>query len=157
MFEIIFGFYLFLFPLLLVATLILPFSYRKIALNLRTAVQVSLIVYSFFLIRQLIGLYQLTKLLKISHREMDFFGGSMVEMLLIIILPFLFLYKKIRKGYLCGLIIWMILLHAQQQQELLFLGGAILLVNDILFYISLLTAIYALLWLLNKSTTSSAI
>lgn len=155
MFEIIYGFYLFFFPVLLVAAQILPFSYRAIILNLRATIQASLILYSFFLIRQLIGLYQLTKLLKMNHSEREFFGTSMVEMFLIIILPFLFLYKKIRKGYLCGLILWLILLHAQLQKELLFLGGGILLVNAILFYISLLTAIYALLWLLKKSTTSS--
>jgi hypothetical protein len=105
--------------------------------------------------RQLIGLYQLTRLLKMNHSERDYFGTSMVEMLLMVLLPFLFLYKKIRSGYIVGLLLWLILLHAQMQKELLFLGAGILLVNAILFYISLITAIYALLWLLNNSTTSS--
>jgi hypothetical protein len=156
MFEIIFGYYLFLFPVLLVAAQAFPFSIRYIAIELRASIQVSLIVYSFFLIRQLIGLYQLTRLLKMNHSERDFFGTSMVEMLLIITLPFLFLYKKVRNGYLLGLILWLILLHAQMQKELLFLGGGIVMVNALFFYISLLTAIYALLWFINQSTTSSA-
>jgi hypothetical protein len=89
-----------------------------------------------------------------NHSEKDYFGTSMIEMLLMMILPFLFLFKKIRDGYLLGLILWLILLYAQLQKELLFLGAGILLVNAILFYISLLTAIYALLWLLKKSNTT---
>jgi hypothetical protein len=92
-----------------------------------------------------------------NQSERDYFGTSFVEMLLIVVLPFLFLYKKIRNGYLVGLLLWMILLHAQMQKELLFLGAGMMLVNAILFYISLLTAIYALLWLLKKSTTSSTL
>jgi hypothetical protein len=90
-----------------------------------------------------------------NHSERDYFGTSMVEMILIATLPFLFLYHKIRNGYLLGTLLWLILLHAQMQKEFLFLGGGILLVNAILFYFSLLTAIYALIWLLNNSTTSS--
>jgi hypothetical protein len=156
MFEIIFGYYLFLFPVLLIASQAMPFALRVIAIELRATIQVSLIVYSFFLIRQLIGLYQITRLLKMNHSERDFFGTSMVEMLLIIVLPFLFLYKKIRNGYVLGLLLWLILLHAQMQKELLFLGGGILMVNAILFYISLLTAIYALIWFINQSATSSS-
>ncbi len=156
MFEIIFGYYLFLFPVLLIAVQLMPFSLRAIAIDLRATIQVSLIFYSFFLMRQLIGLYQLTKLLKMNHSERNFFGTSIVEMLLIIVLPFLFLYKKIRKGFVMGLLLWMILLHAQLQKELLFLGGGILMVNAILFYISLLTTIYAIIWFLNQSTHSSS-
>jgi hypothetical protein len=92
-----------------------------------------------------------------NHSERDYFGTSVVEMLLIVVLPFLFLFEKIRTGYFLGLILWLILLHAQMQKELLFLGGGILLVNAFLFYISLLTSIYALLWLLNNPNTSSAL
>jgi hypothetical protein len=157
MFEIIFGCYLILFPVLLVSAQIFSFSFRETIIDLRATIQFSLIFYAFFLIRQLIGLYQLTRLLKMNQSERDYFGTSFVEMLLIVVLPFLFLYKKIRNGYLVGLLLWMILLHAQMQKELLFLGAGMMLVNAILFYISLLTAIYALLWLLKKSTTSSTL
>jgi hypothetical protein len=157
MFEIIFGYYLFLFPLLLISAQIFPFSYRKKIIDVRATIQCSLMVYSFFLMRQLFGLYQLTRLLKMNHSERDYFGTSVVEMLLIVVLPFLFLFEKIRTGYFLGLILWLILLHAQMQKELLFLGGGILLVNAFLFYISLLTSIYALIWLLNNPNTSSAL
>ena len=157
MFEIIFGYYLFLFPVLLISAQIFPFSYRKKIIDVRATIQCSLMVYSFFLMRQLIGLYQLTRLLKMNHSERDYFGTSMVEMLLIVALPFLFLFKKIREGYFLGLMIWLILLHAQLQKELLFLGAGILFVNAFLFYISLLTSIYAFLWLLKNSNTSSTL
>lgn len=151
MFEIIFGYYLFLFPILLVAALIFPINFRETMINLRAAIQFSLIVYACFLIRQLIGLYQLTKLLKMNHSERDYFGTSMVEMLLMVVLPFLFLYKKVRNSFWVGVLLWLIFFHAQMQKELLFLGAGILMVNAILFYVSLITAIYALLWLLNNS------
>lgn len=154
MFEFIFGSYILLFPVLLIAAQILPFIYKKVVINLRATIQVSLIVYSFFLIRQLIGLYQLTRLFKMNHTEREYFGTSMVEMLLIIILPFLFVNKKIRNGYFVGLILWFVLSYAQMQKGLIFLGGGIFFVNAILFYLSLLTAIYALLWLLKKSATN---
>ena len=98
MFEFIFGSYILLFPVLLIAAQILPFIYKEVVINLRATIQVSLIVYSFFLIRQLIGLYQLTRLFKMNHTEREYFGTSMVKMLLIIILPFLFVNKKIRNG-----------------------------------------------------------
>jgi hypothetical protein len=87
--------------------------------------------------------------------ERDYFGTSTVEMLLMVVLPFLFLIKKIRNGYFLGLLLWLIFLRAQLQKELLFLGGGILLVNAILFYISLLTSIYSLLWLMKNSNTTS--
>ncbi len=154
MFEFIFGSYILLFPVLLIAAQILPFIYKEVVINLRATIQVSLIVYSFFLIRQLIGLYQLTRLFKMNHTEREYFGTSMVEMLLIIILPFLFVNKKIRNGYFVGLILWFVLSYAQMQKGLIFLGGGIFFVNAILFYLSLLTAIYALLWLLKKSATN---
>ena len=154
MFEFIFGSYILLFPELLIAAQILPFIYKEVVINLRATIQVSLIVYSFFLIRQLIGLYQLTRLFKMNHTEREYFGTSMVEMLLIIILPFLFVNKKIRNGYFVGLILWFVLSYAQMQKGLIFLGGGIFFVNAILFYLSLLTAIYALLWLLKKSATN---
>jgi len=154
MFEFIFGSYILLFPVLLIAAQILPFIYKEVVINLRATIQVSLIVYSFFLIRQLIGLYQLTRLFKMNHTEREYFGTSMVKMLLIIILPFLFVNKKIRNGYFVGLILWFVLSYAQMQKGLIFLGGGIFFVNAILFYLSLLTAIYALLWLLKKSATN---
>ena len=154
MFEFIFGSYILLFPVLLIAAQILPFIYKEVVINLRATIQVSLIGYSFFLIRQLIGLYQLTRLFKMNHTEREYFGTSMVEMLLIIILPFLFVNKKIRNGYFVGLILWFVLSYAQMQKGLIFLGGGIFFVNAILFYLSLLTAIYALLWLLKKSATN---
>ncbi len=157
MFEFIFGSYILLFPVLLIAAQILPLIYKEVVIKLRATIQVSLIVYSFFLIRQLIGLYQLTRLFKMNHNEREYLVSSMFEILLIIILPFLFLIKKIRNGYFLGLILWFILSHAQMQKELFFLGGGIFFINAILFYLSLLTAIYALLWLLKKSTTTFTI
>lgn len=155
MFELIFGFYLFLFPLLLFSTRLFPVSYRQILIDCRTTIQCTLMLYSLFLVRQIIGLYQLTRLLKMNHAEKDYFGTSMFEMLLMIVLPFFLLVKKIREGFFMGILLWLLLLHAQMQKEFLFLGAGIFFVNAVLFYLCLLTAIYALIWLLNQPVNSS--
>jgi hypothetical protein len=156
MFEIIFLFYLVLFPVLLISTIVLPLSYRSVIINLRITIQISLIGYSLFLIRQLIGVYQLTKLFGISHNDSSYFDSSMIEIFMIIVLPFLFLNYKIAKGKLLGWILWIILLHAQIKMDFIFLTDGWILINAILFYISLLTAIYALHWILTKFSNFSA-
>lgn len=148
--------YLLFFPLLLMILLLVPLKNRAILLHLRSSIQLSLIVYSFYLFRQVIGLYQLRKLLRMQNNNIDYFGSGLIEMGLILILPFLFLHQRILNSWKLGFVIWVLLLHTLQRQGWMIVVNGWLVVNALLFYISLVSAIYALLWLLKKRTSSSA-
>lgn len=148
--------YLFCFPLLLILLLFIPLKSRVILIRLRSSIQLSLIVYALYLVRQLIGLYQLRKMLKMPDNNIDFWGSGLLEMGLIIVLPFLFLQQRILNSWKLGLVIWLLLLHAVQKQELIFVINGWSILNALLFYISLVSAIYALLWLLKNKHSLSA-
>jgi hypothetical protein len=148
--------YLFFFPLLMILILLGPSSYRPFLLNLRATVQLSLIAYSFYLIRQLIGLYQLRKLFKMPATNLDYFGSGLFEMGLIIVLPFLFLKNSILRTWTVGFAIWLLLVRSITRQGWNLQLDSWWLLSSLLFYISLITGIYALLWLLKKNTAASA-
>lgn len=156
MFAFISSAYLILFPLLLVMVQLSAFSYRKFSLNLRSSIQFSLIFYSLYLVRQLIGLYQFRKMFHMPDASLDYLGSGLIEMLLIILLPFLFLIKRVLHSWILGFLIWMLLLHSTLRQEWILQFDGLQMINAILFYISLLTTIYALLWLLKKFTAFSS-
>ncbi|MEI8074322.1 MAG: hypothetical protein WCH78_06205 [Bacteroidota bacterium] len=157
MYAIISWAYLFFFPLLMILILLGPSSFRHILLHLRAAVQFSLIIYAFYLIRQLIGLYQLRKLLNMPANKLDYFGSGLFEMGLIIVLPFLFLKNSILRTWSVGFVIWLLLVHSITRQGWNLQLDSWSFVSSLLFYISLITGIYALLWLLKKNTAASAI
>ena len=150
MFAFISTAYLILFPLLLIMVQLASFSYRKFSLNLRASTQFSLIFYSIYLVRQLIGLYQFRKMFHMPAASLDYLGSGLIEMVLIILLPFLFLIKRVLHSWILGFLIWMLLLHSTLRQEWILQFDGLPMINAILFYISLLTTIYALLWLLKK-------
>ena len=157
MYALIASAYIFCFPLLLLLQLLIPLKRNVILLRLRSSIQLSLIVYALYLVRQLIGLYQLRKLLKMPDNNLDFMGSGLLEMGLIVVLPFLFLYPRILNSWKLGLVIWVLLLHALQRQELIFMINGWAIVNALLFYFSLISAIYALLWLLKNQNSTSAL
>lgn len=154
MYPFISSAYLFFFPLLMILIRWAPFHFRNFLLNLRATIQVSMIVYAGYLIRQLIGLYQLRKLLHMPSNNLDFFGSGLFEMLLIILLPFLFLYHRILRTWMIGFAIWLLLLHSILKQGILLPTDFWQILSSVLFYLSLLTSIYALLWLLKKTSPS---
>lgn len=156
MYAFISSAYLLFFPLLLMILLLVPLKNRTILLHLRSSIQLSLIVYSLYLFRQVIGLYQLRKLLRMTNNNIDYFGSGLIEMGLILILPFLFLHQRILNSWKLGFVIWLLLLHTLQRQDWMIVVNGWLVVNALLFYISLVSAIYALLWLLKNQTSSSA-
>jgi hypothetical protein len=88
--------------------------------------------------------------------SLDYLGSGLIEMVLIILLPFLFLIKRVLHSWIIGFLIWMLLLHSTLRQEWILQFDSLQLINAILFYISLLTAIYALLWLSKKFTSFSS-
>ncbi len=157
MYAFISSAYVFCFPLLMLLLLFIPLKSRAFLIRLRSSIQLSLIVYSLYLVRQLIGLYQIRKMFKMPNSNIDFWGSGLVEMGLIIILPFLFLQQRILHSWKLGLVIWLLLLHALQRQEFIFIINGWSIVNALLFYISLVSAIYALLWLLKNQNRSSAL
>jgi hypothetical protein len=148
--------YLFIFPILIVILFLVPLKSRTIVLHLRSSIQLSLIVYSLYLGRQVIGLYQLLKMLKMPDANIDYVGSGLIEMILILVLPFLFLYHRILNSWKLGLVIWILLLHALQRLDWMININGWPLVNSILFYISLVSTIYALLWLLKNRSSSLA-
>lgn len=150
MFAFISTAYLILFPLLLMMVQLASFSYRKFSLNLRASTQFSLIFYSLYLVRQLIGLYQFRKMFHMPAASLDYLSSGLIEMVLIILLPFLFLIKRVLHSWIIGFLIWILLLHSTLRQKWILQFDGLQMINAILFYISLLTAIYALLWLLKK-------
>jgi hypothetical protein len=95
-------------------------------------------------------------MLKMPDNNIDFWGSGLLEMGLIIVLPFLFLQQRILNSWKLGLVIWLLLLHAVQKQELIFVINGWSILNALLFYISLVSAIYALLWLLKNKHSLSA-
>lgn len=156
MFAFIATAYLILFPLLWLMVQLAAFSYRKFCLNLRSSIQFSLIFYSLYLVRQLIGLYQFRKMFHMPAASLDYLGSGLIEMCCIILLPFLFLIKRVMQSWILGFVIWMLLLHATLRQEGIIQFDGWQMINAILFYISLLTTIYALLWLLKKFKSFSS-
>lgn len=148
--------YLLFFPLIMILVLLVPLEWKSILVQLRSTLQLSLIAYALYLIRQIIGLYQIRKMFGMSNNNLDYLGSGLVEMLLIMLLPFLFLHHRFLNSWKLGLVIWLLLLHALQKQALTIVWGDWSFVNAILFYISLVTAIYALLWLLKNQKNSLA-
>lgn len=156
MYAFISSAYLLIFPLLFLLVLLAQSKYRAILIQLRSSVQLSLIVYALYLVRQMIGLFQLRKLLKMPNANIDYFGTGLFEMGCMIVLPFLFLQQRILNSWKLGFVIWLILMHMLLRQDWMIIINGWSIVNAILFYISLVTTIYALLWLLKNQSFSSA-
>lgn len=155
MYAFISSAFLLFYPLLFLLVILAQSRYREILLQLRSSVQLSLIVYALYLIRQMIGLFQLRKLLKMPNANIDYFSSGLFEMGCMIVLPFLFLQQRILNSWKLGLVIWLVLAHMLLRQDWMIIINGWSIVNAILFYISLVTAIYALLWLLKNQSVSS--
>lgn len=156
MYAFISSAYLLIFPLLFLLLILAPSKHRAILIQLRSSVQLSLIVYALYLVRQMIGLFQLRKLLKMPNANIDYFGTGLFEMGCMMVLPFLFLQQRILNSWKLGFVIWLVLVHMLQRQDWMIIINGWSIVNAILFYISLVTTIYALLWLLKNQSFSSA-
>ena len=115
-----------------------------------------LLLLSAFLVKQSMGLYQLAKQTTFfehhaSHNFIDLMDGFFIRQLVIILLPLLFLFKKWRGNKIltvCMLLLlyWNNPVSVWNNYDLLF---------KVLAYISLLTAVFALLWLSNQLTIQS--
>jgi hypothetical protein len=110
-----------------------------------------LIGYSIFLIRQLIGLYQLSSLLPLEHRSgLENIDLSMIRLCVIIVLPFFTILQKVRENLVFSVFMVVMLYWQSPLQN----WNLDMLWIKIPAYISLFSTAYALLWLFHKMPDS---
>ncbi|MDE3252632.1 MAG: hypothetical protein KGO92_07475 [Bacteroidota bacterium] len=111
-----------------------------------------LIGYSVFLIRQLIGLYQLSSLFpSLQGKNQEDPGFALIRLSVVMVLPFFALLKKVRENLLFSLLMIVLLYwHSPFQYWNLYL-----LWIKIPAYLSLFSTAYALLWLFHKMPDST--
>lgn len=134
-------------PFLLIALWVTRKPYRKVLLNIVAVSNLLLIGYSFFLIRQLVGLYQLSQQFQVNDKARGFtMDLPAVRLLLVILLPIFFLYKPLRHnrlltGVILLLLYWNNPVYSWNDYDLF---------TKIPVYLSLFSSGYALLWLLKQ-------
>ena len=129
--------------------LLLSWSIRKNPFyrNLLAVSNILLIGYTVFVIRQLIGLYQLSKQFQIAHKPAnELLDLRSFRLLLIIVLPFLSFIPKINKSYFFCITLTVLLYWNNP----VFTWNTFDLFSKIPMYGSLLCSAYALLWLYKK-------
>ena len=154
--------YSFLIVLLLPCFWLLKKEYRKYLINIIAVANITLLFYSVFVARQLYALYSMMKQFNNTgnYSIHSTYGWFELRLAMIIILPFLFLFKKLSaNGWLTLLLL--ILLNWSRCQQYLSPGTDFLsswsvyysfgdLAFKILNYLSLIVGGYALLWLLKR-------
>jgi hypothetical protein len=120
---------------------------NKWAINLLAVTNLLLIGNSIFLLRQLWGFYQLSKVIP-STTVMDFQPDivALVHLLLVMVLPFFFLNRKLRKNHWFSLSV-LVVLYAFYP---FYTWNGYDLSTKIPVYFCLLCITYALLWLCNQ-------
>lgn len=125
---------------------------RKFYINLLTISNILLIGYSIFLIRQLIGLYQLSKYLNIDTSTISRqIGANSIGVMLLMFLPFFSLISFLQKSryfslLLLFLLFWINPFFTWSSAEIFF---------NVLTYFCLFITGYSFLWLLNKLPNQS--
>lgn len=121
--------------------------WKNYAVNLLSVSNILLMGNSVFLIRQLLGAYQLGKQFSKEYTHIsDLADGFMIRVLLVIFLPILTLNSHFRKSQIFSLVLvallfWTFPVYSWNTYNLLF---------KIPCYLCLLCSGYALGWLLNK-------
>lgn len=127
---------------------------KKFSINLLAVSNVLLIGHSVFLVRQLIGAYQLAKSLSIDYRyHFDESNGLLIRILMVIFCPLLSLNKYFRENQLFSLVLLALLYSLFPFSSWNTYG----LLFRIPAYLCLLCAGYALFWLLNKLPYQSSV
>ena len=134
-------------PLLLLLIWVGGTACKKYSTNLLAVTNVLLIGHSIFLLRQMLGAYQLAKSFSINYlHSFDNSGGMLWRLGLIIFLPFLFLHRYFRNRPLFAMLLVVLLYSVFSFSS----WNTYDLVFKIPAYLCLLCAGYALLWLMNK-------
>lgn len=148
MLEFVATAYLISSPFILMGTLFLKDRSKVIAVNLLAVANVTMLAYSYFLVRQLLGLWQLAKQLHISFASSSVPKYYIIQLILVALIPLLFIHKRLTPNKFLSLLLWslLVLLRDFLKME----SNWLLLLFPILFYLCLLCAAYALLWLLKR-------
>jgi hypothetical protein len=134
-------------PLLLIALWVSRKPLQKVLLQILAVSNFLLIGYSFFLLRQLVGLYRLSQQFQVSDVvRTTTLALPAVRLCLVIILPVLFLYQPLRHNRLLTLVI-LVLLYWNNP---VYSWNDYDLFTKIPVYLSLFSSAYALLWLLKQ-------
>lgn len=138
-------------PFLILLSWWKQFHYHKYAKALLSATCLITIAYAVFLIQQLVKMAQLAQeLIKQSGMKMDNLppfepGAFFYRLMCMMILPWLFLIRKCRNTPWLAIILLVVIYTggtgSWNQYDLIF---------KVLQYLSLLCAVYALLWLLRE-------
>jgi hypothetical protein len=148
MFQFIGIAYFYLLPFLFSAWIFLPVQKKRFVIRVISIMQFSLLFYSVFLVRQMIGLWQFSKLVGISQGGYRPSFISMLPILLLVVLPFFFLNRGWMNRIWSAILFWCIILFQNGWPTMIDLP--IYIGIKILFYLSLLIALYALVWLYKK-------
>lgn len=132
-------------PLLLIALFLVRERYRWVVLNVLAVSNFILIGYSLFLLRQLVGLYQLSRQFRLSADvETAAMDLPSVTVLLVVLLPLFFFSASLRRSRLLSVLLLVLLywnnpVHSWNGYDLF---------TKIAVYFSLFCTGYGLLWLL---------
>ena len=151
--EFIDSAYLFLQPLLLFILISVSNKWKIVVFRLVAVSNSLLTFHSFFVARQLYGIYQLLHAFRPQDVSYHYhFGWFDLRMTLIILLPFLFVFKRFQKSILLT-VLMLVLLWWDKTEIVLNVDISsfdIVTMVKILNYGCLYIAAYALLWLLQK-------
>lgn len=134
-------------PLLLMGALVAEERARKIFTNILSVSNLLLIGYSIFLMRQLFALYQFSRQFQLKQPEQVFRPDiTTVRLILVIFLPWFFLYRPLRQSRWYSLLLLLLLywndpVYSWNQYDLF---------TKIPVYLSAWCSGYALLWLQNQ-------
>ena len=135
------------FPILLFIILSRQYPWRNYAINLLAISNILLIGNSIFLLRQLMGMYQLGKQFFVINTSQTIeLNGMMIRILLVIFLPFLAFHKYFRSNLLFSLLLAVLVYWTFPY----FTWNTFDLFFKILGYLCLLCSVYAFCWLFNK-------
>jgi hypothetical protein len=149
-------------PLLILLSLVLKYNYKVYSLNMLAVVNVLTILCSINITQQLYSLYQLATLMGFELYPNNKFvvGWFEVRMLLVLLIPFLFLIKKLSaERWLSVVMLFLMLFDVLKSWikpskegfnfTIISFSTEHLLLQTI-HYSSWLIAVYALFWLMKK-------
>jgi hypothetical protein len=149
--------YVILIPFIVLLSLIVKNQYKDYCINIISAANVLLILNAVFILRQFLALYYLGKRLGFdtSDKSIDlisYLGKTFYLQLAIIILPFIFLHKKLSGNRWLTVVMLILFISLYRNTFFYYLSTNIF---SWLNYFCLLIAAYALLWLLKRLPYSS--
>ncbi len=154
--------YSFLILLLLPGFWLLNKEWKKYLINIIAVGNITLLFYSAFVSRQLYALHSMVKQFNTAGNYSLYagFGWFELRLAMILLLPFVFLFKKLSANGWLTLLLFILLNWARCQQflssgtDFLSSWNAYYSFSDLTFkilnYVSLLVGGYALLWLLKR-------